>query len=508
MLGLEWLVGVGNKQDFSFHPDDGRFVQMALNFQEENPDGYVVGMASHLFLILKIITFCHIDQPNPLIVLRVVSVFYASLTILVLFIFSRILGLTRGKALLSSGLLSLVPIHVVNSNFGTADITALFYSYACLCVAVKYLRTQKSVWFILSVICSGAAVAVKFFIPLLVGIGILIGMSRDRVTKAISALFLLSGSFSIVSMFNYTIWDFKRLLYMLAFDNVIITGGNNFFDQFLLYAWDLVSALGIPLAAIVVIGIFLCSRKNLRGLNVKEIWNYGKSNNVGIWFLIVAVMVTQALLIMTAGIHGTRHILIYIPIACVFAAHVIVSIFEKTKLGYVANTLILSGIFSYMVYNAISMQRLYRNDVRSQMAEWAIEKKSKGKPVIAFMDYSHVKGTELKTGKHQMVQPGSFILTCDLEFARYMNSRSAKDIYHAYGGQDRVDFFRDLFEGRSNCKIVYVFRQEPISIEQTLIDAGLLRPLSTFIPRECYAVECREDIRNEPHKKIKKNPGW
>jgi hypothetical protein len=54
--GIHWLVGYGHESDYSFHPDDERFILSAKDFQNKlaaKRDGYPLFMVTQLFAISK-----------------------------------------------------------------------------------------------------------------------------------------------------------------------------------------------------------------------------------------------------------------------------------------------------------------------------------------------------------------------------------------------------------------------------------------------------------------------
>ena len=76
----------------------------------------------------------------------------------------------------------------------------------------------------------------------------------------------------------------------------------------------------------------------------------------------------------------------------------------------------------------------------------------------------------------------TYFITCNLEFDRYFTSKDADDIYHAYGGQDRLDFYLDLFAGRLDYELILDLIREPGSLELGLAEKGILRHVAYFIP--------------------------
>lgn len=85
----------------------------------------------------------------------------------------------------------------------------------------------------------------------------------------------------------------------------------------------------------------------------------------------------------------------------------------------------------------------------------------------------------------EMLMNFTYFITCDLEYNRYFQGADADNIFHSYGGQERLDFYRDLFSDRLDYKIVYDRVREPDSLELGLVNKGILRELGTFTPNRC-----------------------
>jgi hypothetical protein len=143
----------------------------------------------------------------------------------------------------------------------------------------------------------------------------------------------------------------------------------------------------------------------------------------------------------------------------------------------------------------MTLQTLFRDDVRNGLAAWVMTQRESGKRVFTLSNYSHVTGTELVMSEHDLASADVFV-SCNNEFERYFISKQASEIFHAYGGQSRVDFYRDLFAGLSEFQMtIDLQRQEPNTPEIWLSHLGLLRPLDAalapFVSKRCVGFERR-----------------
>jgi 4-amino-4-deoxy-L-arabinose transferase-like glycosyltransferase len=490
--GVHWLSGAADAADFSFHPDDKRFVLAASDIKAPIPDGYPQGMTTQLYLVhLLVGRFTH---AGLLQILHGITIFYAGLLILLTYVIARTWEMSRGSALLAAAFLSIAPLAVVQSNFGTADVTAAFYLYAALLAGGQYLRTQRQLWFVVLCVLTGMAIAVKFFVPLFAPLALVLLVQRkgERLAQWLSALFIVAGSFEALSFFKFAPWDMHHLFWMLRDDNLFIANTHRGpITQLRLYSCDFVSAVGIPVALLFVVGVARWSRPvrdlahRLRiALRVKS-WQ----SMVTPASLFVSALSLHALLIVIAKVHGERHLLVFLPVICVAAAQTLFALLAAGRLTAAARALAIGVILLYQTGDAVAIESLYPGDVRNEMASWTVLQVAGGKHVIALMGYSNVRGTIYTPDQTPSpLDESSYVVTCDLEFTRYLHQGSVKEVFHPHGGEDRLVFFQNVFEGTSDVGIVREFRSKPRGAELRLIDANVMASLGTMVPRRCYAL--------------------
>ena len=232
--GAHWLTDYAYKSDFTFHPDEDRFVDWATHFEHPvNHKYYPLFMATQLFIINSFLhKIMHVELNSP-VVLRCITLTYAILSTVFLFVFLRFLGFSRLVSILSSFFLAFAPLFIILSHFGTADMAAFFLFYLTIFAAWRYQVTNKEFWFHFAVASAGVAMAAKFYLPALVPPAIII--LRQPVKKIWSSVFVSTcifiTFFSTASFFNFTPWDFKRLIDLLIYDNVLIEGGSLHYNK-------------------------------------------------------------------------------------------------------------------------------------------------------------------------------------------------------------------------------------------------------------------------------------
>jgi hypothetical protein len=489
--GMFWLVDYGPVPDYSFNTDDQRFVDLAKDFQAGMPDGYVHGMTTHL-LGLRALVEPFVAEPNLLQLLKVVTILYAALTALLMYAFAKEWRLGNWCGVLAAFFLATAPMHVALSNFGTADVTAVFHSYLAMLLGAKYLRTRDQLWFVLAAAITGAAIAIKLFLPLLAPLFLLVIVHRGRqlFTQAITAGLVVAGAFEAVSLFSYTPQDLQKLAVVLRDENVSITAGNGPLKQAILYGWDLISAVGLPVAGLLFVAALLFGVPLVRRLptllkdSLKD-WRAAITPEL----LLFSGLAAHALLIVSAGIHGARHLFVFVPMACLVAAHTLTTLWTRIRWTSATRWSTASVLLGYCVFNAIAVERLFSNDVRADLGTWVQKSLGEGKKVLTFSGWTPLKGTlfDERAGVPS-AERDVYVITCDLEYARYLKVRDAEQVYSAFGGQERLDFFWDTFQGKSSYQILRMFRQRPLSLEQWLIDKEVLRPIGTYVPKKCLAL--------------------
>lgn len=98
MPAVHWLSGAADDVDFSFQPDDERFVLAAKDIKAPNPDGYPQAMTTQLYLVHSLVS--RFTRASVLQVLHAITIFYAGLSILLTYVIARTWRMSRGCALL------------------------------------------------------------------------------------------------------------------------------------------------------------------------------------------------------------------------------------------------------------------------------------------------------------------------------------------------------------------------------------------------------------------------
>jgi hypothetical protein len=391
--------------------------------------------------------------------------------------------------LLAAAFLSVAPLHVIHSHFGTADSAATFYFYLSAFGGWYYVKHRSDAAFILFVTAIGACLAVKFFPSVLVPLALVLLMDgKERWHRAFLAVMIMAGAFSLFSLFAYSPWDLRKLLETL--NQLYVSESALRLDTFVGYTRSSVSSLGLMASVFAVIGVGVGVIKHGRDLlerGRKNTFHQGILRIMGHPNMVVAsLFVAQFWIITGVGPQGighpvVRHSLPFIPLLC-FAASVgflaFLSWIGRSGVAIIGAILL---VFGYQIYNAIGTEQIFRHDIRNDASEWIEKNVSREETVTAFMSYSKVRRNVAYNGSAERL--GDYIVTCDLEYQRYFRYDDPNRTSPAHGGRKRFELFRELFAGRLNYEIVKEFRAEQYTLEQHLIEKGILGGLDTFTPR-------------------------
>jgi len=512
LQGLHWLLAVAPTADFSYMMDDQRFVELAKDFSAGTFDGYPYGMTTQL-LALQALISPFVSDVNLLHLLRVVTLIYAALTLVLTFFISRSWGIGNGWSLLAVFLLATAPTHVVTSNYGTADVTAVFFFYLALFVEGRYLITRKQVWFVVAAALTGAAIAIKLFLPLLVPLGLIVLAHKGArfFTQALLAAVVVLISFEALSLFSYEISDLMKMSASIKNDNISIQGGNGPVKQLVLYTWDLVSAVSIPVFLLGFAGLALWVKGFFSRVQPLAAIRSDWRSLITPETILLCALAAHGVLLIFAGIHAVRHLLVFVPATCIAAAFAAKRMSEAGWLNRPGR--IVSGLLliAYAISNAVAVEALYVRDIRNQLGAWAAETASRGRKIVSVGEWTQMQGVSFeRRADLAALGPDDYLVTCDLEFNGYLRSRDAKT-YNVFGGQPRTDFYWNVLEGRADFRIVKLLREEPLSIEQWLIDRQFMRPIGTFVPKRCLVLGRNENAITPPREiwpRVYYTSGW
>jgi hypothetical protein len=503
--GLNWMNDYGPKVQHSFNVDDNRFVEAAGDFRrpEMNRMGYPEGMTAQLFLVAKAAEKLFGLQPYYSTTLRSISLVWAQFALLMTFLLGRRLGLSLPGAVLAAFFLAVSPQFVLLANQGTPDVAALGLFYATILAAIEANRRNSPWWFYTTSALAGVCLAVKFLLPAIVPVALLILRAGPplRIDKALFERTFLAiciglSAFCAANFFNFTPWDFWRLLKMLMFDNVLVVDGESPPQQILLYTRALLATTGLATSAValVFLGGWAVQRAPAWRHTVSEMPRLQPVTAVkGIWAwlgqpsaLLILPVLAHLFLIITAQTHSSRHILVCVPLVCVAAAAAIEwAWIAAGRHGFPAKgavALTLAALASWTVFDAAQTARQYWHDIRMDVVHYLRKNPTQ---TTTHNFHSHVRYTSLVPG----IPDSPRYVTCDRDYERYLRSTDAAQVWHPVGGQQRVDFYHALFSGRTPYRPVLVLERQRLSLEDRLAGDGWIGELDGFYATKCFVFE-------------------
>jgi hypothetical protein len=107
----------------------------------------------------------------------------------------------------------------------------------------------------------------------------------------------------------------------------------------------------------------------------------------------------------------------------------------------------------------------------------------------AWLWYTHLRGVTLTSENPR----APYFVSCDMEFARYLQASHNEAVFHLWGGHARADYFVAMLAGKSDYKIVmHAKRTKTFGFEDYLGVRGILPAIDTDVPDECYVFERKQ----------------
>lgn len=274
-IGLPW----GLSQRLFFHPDEQQHVDIAKNFIHQfdpvmvddsqltdqwNGRGFAVQNAVLSYPLIKLF---NTDITLLFVMGRILSLFYASLLVVLVYQIAKSLFTSNSIALLSSLWFSLFDLKTTNSHFATPDVMHVFYLYLSLYFIGKLVNYLKSEAFktqhflplgLLLPISLGVAMcgAVRFdVVPAVLLFGVMVfsfftahsfELKRSLILNFFVLGMLIAGFFGMATGFNYGISDGMHSLSVLRNENLtVVKDAHPLTNNPLLYFFAILGGTGL-----------------------------------------------------------------------------------------------------------------------------------------------------------------------------------------------------------------------------------------------------------------------
>jgi len=313
-------------------------------------------------------------QPHTILLInRLWSVFFGTLTIAVAYIAARDLFEDARAGAWAAWGVALLPIHVWHSHFGTSDIGLVFWVTVCFWLAVRAYRRPCLVRFLLGGLAVGIAVGVKFnglLAAVSLPVAAMAAWKEGRVERPARLFWMLIAAagaalagFLLVSPFSLI--HFRETVAAYFFENRHVKGGHYGFDlspagwPYFPYVYQLFAAFpfsfGLPLWLLTAGGLvlFIMRSPRLRLLLGMAF--------VTLYFAIIA----------SWKLVPTRYYLPIQPILLVLAAGMLAwALARAGKAGKIALTTAALLALAYTLAYDVSTVDRFRRDTRLQAARW------------------------------------------------------------------------------------------------------------------------------------------
>lgn len=292
---------------------------------------------------------------------------------------------------------------------------------------------------------------------------------------------------------------------MLHYENMVVEGGKSPVQQIVLYSFDLIPSSGVITSILAFSGcLVFCSRAGISWIrraatnltrrpiiyNAKRLMNWLYSPTS----ILVVPLIFYALLIVVAQVHAARHVLVFVPVVCVLAAIAVDAILKLLRgaapLVRGAGTVAILALMTAQLVDGFVTDKIYAADIRTDLANF-LDTNGYTRRTETFISYTHLKEVSILPLFSDRTPTAAVLITCDIEYERYLSAGKGIPTYHVFGGAGRTKFYVSLFNGTTDYVPIFRVRREPESFEDRLAYAGLLPPLEYFVPNECYAFNKR-----------------
>jgi len=312
------------------------------------------------------------------IVGRLISIFFGSLSIFMLILFAKNLY-GDSFAFFSGVILTILPMHVINSIYVRPDIIMMFFCIMILFFSLQILDCNEKINYILAGIFCGLGIAAKYSCGSYVFLPIIADIVKNKkiVFHKNIFIFIICTIISFIVGCPYVILEpksfYAAMKHLIGLSQGVFIEELGFVPAFWRYlTWFLPYGFGFLLFLVSLFGfILLCIKKDK------------KSRFIIISFLIVFFLTTRP------KFQSLWHTFPVVPFFVIFAAEGLNFLWSlKTKfLKILSKTAVILIILSSLVYT-LGYWRLYKEkNVREEASEWIEKNIPKGARVAIARSY-------------------------------------------------------------------------------------------------------------------------
>ncbi len=480
MPGGLWGYHLLDSQTISLHPDESTQVAIAqafLNntpyFETGHPKGFAMQMAiSNLFLD-RLLHLLPVDLlqifPRYLFggIGRIVSIINGTITLLLIYFFTKEFFKNEKAAILTTLFLSLAGLHVTNSHFATPDISVVLWVYAALYFSLLFINKEKLLFLLLASISTGFAIGIKAIFVTAIPLLYFTLKSKDKIFVLLLVTSGVIAGFTVINGFTYTPIDAKIFVEMIWEDNMSTNLQKPDILNPLIYFLEMIPGVGLPVFLLGLYGTinavrnakFEITKLYEENQSIKYIfhsyWNRHE------YIIIILPIVFHFIAISTLDVSWSRHILLEVPLITMVAAVT----FTKIKFK---PTLLLLLIIIYQLISVVSVEYYYIVDTRRTAGDWISENIDKketiaiGYYVFLPLEYNTLDisdETPLHNLNLDVLESTNYLVLHEGHYERYirneLNPLGQPDPNHVHhGSPTTAKFIQSLFEGGQSYKLI------------------------------------------------------
>jgi 4-amino-4-deoxy-L-arabinose transferase-like glycosyltransferase len=365
---------------------------------------YLNYFSTHLLSLLHF----NMDPVHQMLVHRLWSVFWGTLTIPLCYWSARELFKSKKAAIIAAAFMAVIPLHIWDSHFGTTDIGLAFWTTCAFWLSIKAYHKASAKYYFLAGTVIGLAMGVKFNGALaaisLIG-AVLLTIRERRLSWPKAFQYLVLAFFGVVIAFfmasPYTFLDYHHSIAAFFTEFTHSTKSGHFgFDltaqgwQYHPYVYQLLAAfpfsLGFLLWLATLTGLFFFIYKANLTLKILGL------SFVSLYFLILGHWKFVPI----------RYYLPILPVLIIITAYNFSQLLEKSPRW---GTIFLTLVFAYTLVFSVTSTDRFRHDTRLEAAAWAAGNLKAGSTfffVAPHFGFSYSPGLDDKIFNHISISLG------------------------------------------------------------------------------------------------------
>ena len=468
--GVFWGYSVFDGDAEFLHHDELKYARIVGQLRDgvETYAGYPAGLWNQILFLSRVITyfstfwgvFGNTDFFSIYYVIlfgRMLSVLYGTLTIFLIYRISLNVFRDTHLSLIASFFLAQSVLHVSDSHFSTADVSATFFMYLAVYFILEFMDSQKSSALFFSSFFTGFSFGMKFMYAPIVASLFLVSQSKRKAIDLVLITTAFFVGFFVVAGSSYSLNDF---ITFGSFAEAYLNPPNvqkSLLINPLLYGIILLVGVSLP--------VFILSCYSLLSA-------YKKRSNLQAnkFFVLLLVFGLQFIMPNLVKITPPRFILPLVPIVCMFGA------FGFTKIG--GRKLLLALIIIYQLFSVISVEYYYLNDPRENLGLWIGENLPQGRfsgDVFTVLpkniSFKFAIGGGASPLNRSVLDETDYLIMNEPYYRRCLRNIYANPIrqpnpQNTYHAQPEVcEFIQKTFNGETGFYLVKKYEAKPFTLE-------------------------------------------